>query len=285
MNDGTVDGIRLERGTNLDWIVFDRPNAANAFNAAMLARFSEVLEECAIGGAPVVAIRGGGKGFSAGVDLGEYNAQGSPSDDVMRLSSYVDRWKAMLGHSKPVIAAVHGYCVGVAAQLASFADILIVAEDCRISEPSIPIGGGFIAPSWVIHVGARRAKEFAFLPGNWIDGVTAVEWGWANSAVPAESLVECVEALAARIALIPPGVLAMKKRAINRAVQAAGFDVAMSAVAESDAILHADPDVRAIRDDLRTNGLKQTKARFEGESSQEILRRFGADVRSGRLSR
>lgn len=274
MNDATVDGIRLERGSNVDWIVFDRRDAANAFNAAMLARFSAVLGECAEGGAPVLAIRGEGKGFSAGMDLGEYNAQGSATDDVLRLSSYVDRWKAILAHPKPVIVAVHGYCVGVAAQLASFADILIVAEDARISEPAIPIGGGFIAPTWVNQVGARRAKEFAFLPGNWIDGTAAQEWGWANAAVPAERLVECVEALAARIALVPPGVLAVKKRSINRAMQAAGFDIALSAVAESDAILHLDPDVRGIREELRSNGLKGTIAQFKGDSSQEIFQKF-----------
>jgi enoyl-CoA hydratase len=163
----------------------------------------------------------------------------------------------------------------VAAQLASFADILIVAEDARISEPAIPIGGGFIAPTWVNQVGARRAKEFAFLPGNWIDGTAAQEWGWANAAVPAERLIECVEALAARIALVPPGVLAIKKRSINRAMQAAGFDIALSAVAESDAILHLDPDVRGIREDLRSNGLKGTIAQFKGDSSQEIFQKFG----------
>lgn len=273
MSDETIDGIRLERGKDLDWIVFDRPDTANAFSSALLARFSAVLEECSAGGAPVVGIRGAGRGFSAGMDLGEYNAKGSSTDDVMRLSSYVDRWKAIQAHRKPVIVAVHGYCVGVAAQLAAFADILIVADDAKISEPAIPIGGGFVAPAWVNQVGARRAKEFAFLPGNAIDGATAVEWGWANAAVPSANLIACVEALAARIALVPPGVLAVKKRSINRAMQAAGFDVAMNAVAESDAILHLDPDVQDIRSSLRTDGLKTTISQFKGESSQEIFHR------------
>ncbi|WP_254514825.1 enoyl-CoA hydratase/isomerase family protein [Novosphingobium sp. G106] len=204
MTETAVDGIRLERGANIDWIVLDRSEAANAFNAAMLARFSAALEECASEGAPVLGIRSAAKGFSAGMDLGEYNAKGSTADDVRRLSSYVERWKGILTHTKPVIVAVHGYCIGVAAQLASFADILILADDAKISEPSIPIGGGFIAPTWVNQVGARRSKEFAFLPGNWIDARTAVDWGWANAAVPAEQLVECAEALAARMAMVPP---------------------------------------------------------------------------------
>src|SRR3546814_6837976 len=54
-----------------------------------------------------------------------------------------------------------------------FADLTIVADDARIGEPGLPIGGGYIAPAWVSQVGAKRAKELAFLPGNHVDGRTA----------------------------------------------------------------------------------------------------------------
>jgi len=276
MTDGTIDGIRLERGSAIDWIVLDRPEAANAFSREMLARFGTVLRDLKADGAPVIGIRGAGKGFGAGMDLGQYNAEGSPMEDVTRLSGYVDLWRDIWRHPKPVIVAVHGYCIGVAAQMASFADILVVAQDAAITEPTIPIGGGFIAPTWVHQVGGRRAKEFAFLPGNSIDGRTAVEWGWANAAVPAENLVACVEELASRIALVPPGVLAMKKRSINRAMEAAGWDQALSAIAESDAILHLEPEVRRIRAQLSTIGLKATVAEFKGRGSQEIFNLYGA---------
>lgn len=271
MTSTTIDGIRLESGEAIDWIVFDRPEAANSFSREMLTQFSEVLDRLKREGAPVIGIRGEGKGFGAGMDLGQYNAEGSAMDDVMRLSGYVDQWRAIWSHPKPVIVAVHGYCIGVAAQLAGFADVLVVAEDARITEPTIPIGGGFIAPTWVHQIGGRRAKEFAFLPGNSIDGNTAVEWGLANAAVPAENLIACVESLAARMALVPPGVLTMKKRSINRAMESAGYAAGLSAVAESDAILHLEPEVQKIRSRLKTEGLKATIAQFQGPSSQEIF--------------
>lgn len=264
--------IRIERGEAIDWIVLARPEAANAFSREMLVEFADALRNLKAHGAPVIGIRGDGKGFGAGMDLGQYNAQGTPMEDVTRLSGYVDLWRDIQRHPKPVIVAVHGYCIGVAAQLASFADILVVAEDATIVEPTIPIGGGFIAPTWVHQVGGRRAKEFAFLPGNSIDGTTAVEWGWANAAVPAQNLVACVEELATRIALVPAGVLAMKKRSINRAMEAAGCDQALSAIAESDAILHLEPEVQRIRSALSTKGLKATVAEFRGLSSQDIFR-------------
>src|SRR3546814_10107968 len=76
---------------------------------------------------------------------------------------------------KPVIVAIHGFCLGIAAQLPCFADLTIVADDARIGEPGLPIGGGYIAPAWVSQVGAKRAKELAFLPGNHVDGRTRSE--------------------------------------------------------------------------------------------------------------
>jgi len=276
MDEKVNTGIRLEMGAHIDWIVLDRPAAANAFSSGMLEQFSTVLTGLETRGAPVVGIRSDGKGFGSGMDLGEYNADATPVDDVLRLSSYVDRWMAIWRHPKPVIIAVHGYCIGVAAQMATFADILLVAEDAMISEPTLPIGGGFIAPTWVSQTGARRAKELAFLPGNWIDGATAVDWGWANAAMPAENLVACAESLAERMAKIPAGVLTVKKRSINRAMEAAGFSASLSAIAESDAILHLEPEVVRIRKRLGSEGLKNTVAEFRGASSQEIFAKFGA---------
>lgn len=272
----TKNGIRLDRGDTIDWIVFDRPEVANAFSREMLQEFSQMLQSLAEEGAPVIGIRATGKGFGSGMDLGQYNASGTPMEDVTRLASYVDRWRAIWTHPKPVIVAVHGYCIGVAAQMAGFADILVVADDAAITEPNIPIGGGFIAPTWVQQVGPRRAKEFSFLPGNSIDGKTAVAWGWANASVPAANLIACVEELASRIALVPSGVLTMKKRSINRAMEAGGSVQSLSAIAESDALLHLEPQVQTIRQGLRDNGIKDVVGGFKGPSSQDIFRRHQA---------
>src|SRR3546814_2252985 len=161
--------LRIESGTDIDWIVLDRPDASNAFSAALLEAFSAALERLAGEGAPVIGIRGDGKGFSAGVDLSEYGSGGTPSEAVTRLRRILDRWQAIWRHPQQVIVALHGFCLGIAAQLPCFADMTIVADDARIGEPGLPIGGGYIAPAWVSQVGAKRAKELAFLPGNHVD--------------------------------------------------------------------------------------------------------------------
>jgi enoyl-CoA hydratase len=156
----------------------------------------------------------------------------------------------------------------------SFADITIVADDVRISEPGVPIGGGFIAPTWVAHVGAKRAKEYAFLPGNSVDAATSVAWGLANHSVPAARLVEAVEALAERISLIPPDLLRVKKQAINRAAEAAGYRQALLGIAESDAILHLAPSVVAIRERIAQEGLKAVLEDYKGPSSTALMNQF-----------
>lgn len=265
--------LRIESGDSIDWIVLDRPKAANAFSTALLDGFSAALTKLETEGAPVIGIRGEGRGFSAGADLSEYNAGTTPMEDVARLRRNLDRWLAMWRHPKPVIVAIHGFCMGISAQMPCFADMTVVADDARIGEPGIPLGGGYVAPAWVQQVGAKRAKELAFLPGNWVDGRTAAEWGWANASVPAEELVPCVEALAARMAMIPSPILTMKKQSINRAMEAAGFLTAVNAIAESDALLHLEPSVLAMRQRIKDEGLAAVVNHYRGESSTQIFQK------------
>lgn len=267
--------IRVEHEGPLSWIVLNRPDRANALSPALLDEFSDALEHLKIEGGPVIGLRGEGKGFCAGMDLGSYGSgdtgPADPMKDRERLHRNVERWLAMWDHPKPVIAAAHGFCMAAAAQMCVFADITIVADDVRIGEPTIPIGGGFIAPTWVSLVGHKRAKEFAFVPGNWIDGPTAVEWGWANHCVPAGDLLGSVASLAERIALTPPEVLRLKKLSINRAAEAAGFRQALSGIAEIDALLHLAPAVLEIRARMAEQGLKSVMAEYKVSPTSPLV--------------
>lgn len=258
--------IRVEHSGALTWIVLNRPDRANALSNDMLDEFSDALRRLATEGGPVLAIRGEGKGFCAGYDLdqvGKLTTVADPIVDHERLRKNVDRYLAMWDHPKPIIAAVHGYCMAGATQMCVYADITVVADNARIGEPTIPIGGGYVAPLWTPLVGPKRAKEMAFVPGNSIDGPTAVEWGWANHCVPAEQLIASVESLAERIARTPPSVLRIKKLSINRAAEACGFRDAGAAVAEMDALLHLTPAVLELKAWIGQVGLKEAMAAFK----------------------
>ena len=264
--------IRVEHEENLSWIVLNRPDRANALSNELLDEFSDALETLKTTGAPVLAIRGEGRGFSAGYDMAQVGMPkaADPVGDRNRLQRNVDRYLAIWDHPKPVIAAVHGYCIAGATQMCVFADITIVADDARIGEPTIPIGGGYVAPLWAPLVGPKRAKEMSFVPGNFIDAETAVRWGWANHAVPAAELVDRVRSLAARIALTPPDVLQVKKLSINRSMEAMGVRQAASSVAEMDALLHTAPSVLALRDRLRDEGLKEVMAHYKVAPTSDL---------------
>lgn len=270
----TYEHIRIEHDGPLSWLVLNRPEAANALSVAMLDEFSDALERLKTEGGPVIAIRGEGKGFCAGMaldDVGKVGKTVDPVADRERLARNVNRWLAMWDHPKPIITAVHGYCMAVGAQMIVFSDVSIVAEDAKLGEPTIPIGGGFIGPVWATLVGPKRAKEFAFVAGNTIDGRTAVEWGIANHAVPADRLLEAVRELAARIAKIPSDVLRIKKLSINRAAEAQGFRAAVMHGAEMDALLHLAPSVVAVKERIAEIGLKAVMAEYKTKSTMSLL--------------
>lgn len=266
--------IRIEHEGPLTWIVLNRPDAANALSTTMLAELSAALEALKTDGGPVIALRGEGKGFCAGMALDEIGKTGKTTDPVAdreRLAANVNRWLAIWDHPKPIIAAVHGYCMAVATQMICFTDITIVTEDCKIGEPTIPIGGGFIGPVLATLVGPKRAKEFSFVAGNTIDGTTAVEWGIANHAVPADRLLDAVRELAARIAKVPSDLLRIKKLSINRSAEAQGFRQAVQHGAEMDALLHLAPSVVALKERIANVGLKQVMAEYRSPSTMSLL--------------
>jgi enoyl-CoA hydratase len=256
--------IRVEHTGAISWIVLARPDKANALSNAMLEEFSDALARLTDTGGPIIGIRGDGRGFCAGYDLDQVGTPkaADPIADRERLARNINRYLAIWDHPKPVIAAVHGYCLAGATQLCVFCDLTVVAEDARIGEPALPLGGGYIAPLWAPLVGPKRAKELALLPGNDIDGRTAVEWGWANRAVPANDVIRTVEDLAERMARIPSDVLRIKKLSINRAMDAMGVRTAAAQVAEMDALLHLSPSVLRLREWIDEVGLKAAIAEF-----------------------
>jgi enoyl-CoA hydratase len=249
--------IRVEHDAPISWIVLNRPEKANALSNELLEEFSSALEWLRDHGEPVIAIRGEGKGFSAGYDLGQVAADADVdvTEDWRRLRRNLARYEAIWEHPKPVIAAVHGYCIAGATQLVTFTDITIVAKDAKLGVVTVPVGAGYVTPVWAPLVGPKRAKEMAFVTGNSIDGRTAVEWGWANHAVPADGLLDAVRSLAERIALTPPALLALKKAAVNRVADGMGFRAALADLAQFDAMAHQTDDVAATRARIANEGL------------------------------
>lgn len=256
--------IRLERRERVAWLTLDRPAKRNAIDARMLAELGAALAELADDTQTrVCVLHGAGRCFSAGFHVGGgVYGDDDPVGDYRDLDARMRSLLAVWDHPKPVIAAVHGHCLGAATALAVFCDLTVVADDAQIGLPALPLGGGYLSPSWVHLVGPKRAKYMSFMAGSRIDGATAADWGWANHSVPASRLLDDAAALAAGIARTPTELLTLKKAAINRMVDQGGFRSGVLAGAETDALAHQSAAVRQLREAIGEHGLKQVLARF-----------------------
>jgi enoyl-CoA hydratase len=273
----TAPLVRVDRAGPLIYLTLNRAERANAFDAEMLNDFDRALEEArGDEDARVVIIRGEGRGFSAGYDMSGPVDPGTegrrdPLREYRHDRALIERWLRVWDFPKPVIAQVHGYCMGGATQLAFLCDLTYVAEDARIQYATMRAGGGLIPPTWALAVGPKRAKEFGLAAGLTISGTTAAEWGWANHALPAGDLAGAVRDMAIRIAVEPPGLVELEKAAINRAFEAAGFRTVLLTGAVSNAVGHGSFDSAAIHSELQELGAKEFARRKE-ERIQALLR-------------
>jgi enoyl-CoA hydratase len=251
--------IELHRNGRVGEIVLSRPEKLNAFNQPMLDGLRAGLEELTQDeGISCIVLRGEGRSFSVGYDVSHGPKTKNVYADWVNLRGKIQYWRDVWDCPKPVIASVHGHCMGGATMLAVCADITLIAEDAVVGWPTIPLGGGLLSPvsQWLI--GPKRSKELSFIAGSTMSGVEAAALGWANHAVPAGALAERTSAMASAIARTPLEMLVLKKRALNRVMDLQGFSEALMFGAEWDAISHAAPELEPTLQQVRTNGLKET---------------------------
>ena len=204
----------------------NRPNKRNALsNDLRQALFDGLRAGDSDAGVSVMVIRGAGTCFSAGYDLS------SPNGPVERATAPADGWWSrhvvanwfeMWDMPTPIIAQVHGYCLAGGTELATACDLVYVAEDAEIGYPPVRLMSppDLAWQPWLM--GMRRAME-ALLTGDSMSGTEAVEAGFANRAYPAAELDDAVLGIATRVAKIPSDLLALNKRVVHRAMEAAGM--------------------------------------------------------------
>jgi enoyl-CoA hydratase len=255
-------------GNGVAELVLNRPEKLNALNPDMLEEFSDAVDQIAADAAiRCVVLRGEGRAFSVGYDVQRTaadttNVAHDTFGDWSRLRANLQRWLTIWDLDKPVIAAVHGHCVGGASMLCVCADITLVASDARIAWPSVPLGGGLLSPVSLWLIGMKRARELSYVIGSYLTGTEAAELGWANRAVPADELLETARSLARQIARTPASLLRLKKLALNRVMETQGFRTAFLYGAEWDAIAHTVPEYAVIRSKISEVGLVEAIAWF-----------------------
>jgi enoyl-CoA hydratase/carnithine racemase len=191
------------------WIVYNNPAKHNAMTADMLAAVPRICEQFADDpGVHVVVLRGAGeKAFISGADIEQLEsgdlAHRAPTATEMAENTGTTRLHSLM---KPVIAMIHGYCLGGGIMVALSADIRICADDAQFGIPAAKLGVAYpydAAAQLVSLVGPGHASELLFA-GRRIDATEAARIGLVNRVVPKAELESAVAALAHDIAANAP---------------------------------------------------------------------------------
>jgi len=145
-----------------------------------------------------------------------------PVVDFQMMSRNVRGFMSLFHSEKPVVCKVHGYCVAGGTDMALCSDLLVAEDRAKIGYPPARVWGVPTTALWAYRVGPARAKRL-LLTGDSIDGATAVEWGLASEAHPADALDAGFEGLLERIARVPVNQLVMHKLLVNQALYAQGL--------------------------------------------------------------
>lgn len=209
-------------------ITFDRPDKLNAITFEMRDRFLERLDAAAADpDVLVVIVKGNGRAFTSGVDVGDRRDLQDPAGrsieaDEAEIAKAASGWERMLTLPKPILVKAHGYCVGWGLEIALHADIVLASRDCQFFYPSVTNGTGLPDSSTTVyHLGPQWSKRL-LMAGEIIDGATAERIGLVSEALPADALDAAIEALARRTAAVAPELLAASKRVVNEAVERMG---------------------------------------------------------------
>ena len=198
-------------------ISLDRPAVLNAYNIQMRDDFSGAL--FAVAEDPdvrVLLITGEGRGFCAGADLTEFGS--APSQVIARQVRWErDVWGQMIKLDKPIVAAVHGYCIGSGLEIALLCDVRVAADDTIFAMPEvrlgmIPAAGG----TQTLPRNAGRSQSLdLLLTGRRFTAQEAYSMRLVTRLSPPERLTDDARQTAENLAHAPPPSVALLKRALR----------------------------------------------------------------------
>ena len=243
--------LKIETADHVTTLTLDRPDTMNphratgdgdAFAAACDAINPDMAVRCVI-------LTGAGRAFSAGGDIkamkertGTFGGTAPEISDGYRNNIH-KVLRALYGLRVPLIAAVNGPAIGLGCDLACLADMRIASDRAKFGVTFLKLGiipgdGG----TWILPriIGEARAAEL-FYTGDVIDAATALEWGLVSRVVDAEALLPEAEALAAKIATMPPHALRHAKN-LMRQGRSMSYDGALELAANTQALMHLTGD-------------------------------------------
>ena len=244
--------LKLDRQGGVDILSLNRPQALNALSPEMAQELTDYFAGLKTRlDVRVVILRGEGRLFCAGADLGtDAFAEGGAGRAqrqmaMQRLYSGVVR--AMRACPQPIIALIHGAACGGGLSLALAADVRYAAPNARMNAAYIKVGlggcdmgAGYLLPRLV---GLSSASEF-LLTGRFIDADRALRMGLVSEIAPESELLDIGLKLAADMLKTAPMGLRLTKETLNAEIDAPGLDSALTMEDRQQVILLETADHR-----------------------------------------
>lgn len=262
-----LDDIVYEKADGVAEVVLNRPAQRNPISARpggtrdqILWALADAEDDSSMG---CVLLRGEGPAFSSGGDL----AGNAPRETAFEQQEFVERSEAFHARLRdariPVVAAVHGYCLGAALQLVASCDLVVASEDARFGVPEGRIG--LVGAGPLVPIVGRQWAKFLILTGELIDAARAREIGLVFAVERDDELLERARDLARRLTRLPREASLLNKRNVDAVADAAGdaagrvADTAHAVITLSNSAHATAPDGRTFRQIIDTEGLDGMK--------------------------
>lgn len=209
--------LNLHRDGSILTIEFNRPDSLNALTPQVADELREALTTAEDPGVRAVILTGAGRAFSSGADLKQPMNDGPPKFDVALREHFNHPVRQLRALPKPVIAAVNGPCVGVAASYALACDFVLAAESAYFLLSFTAIGlvpDGGASALIPARIGAARFTQLAMLADR-LPAAEALDWGLVDRVEADDALAGAARELAGRLAGSATEALALVKRMVN----------------------------------------------------------------------
>lgn len=266
--------VLVERRGPAAWITLNRPEKLNALNGEVVSELHRQIRSLGDDNeVKVVVLTGAGRAFSAGYDISEEVGDRIESAEQWRavLADDVDLAMELWALPRPTIAAVRGWCLAGACELAMACDLIVASEDARFGEPEIRYGSGPVALLMPFILGQKKTNELLFT-GDAINAHEAHRCGLVNQVVESSRLEDAVNELVRKIAPTPLPVLRLTKLALLRAYEAMGLRTAVASNLDLSAILNAAeaPEQKEFDQIVASRGLKAALAWRDARYGEQL---------------
>jgi enoyl-CoA hydratase len=271
----SFETIDYSTGEGIARLALNRPERLNAINRQLTSDLRDAVRAAnEDSGVRVIVLSGVGRAFCAGYDLdwgtkAEDATQKSmgglwdPVRDYLGMSQNVRAFMSLWESPKPVIAQVHGWCVGGGTDMALCSDLIYIAEDAQIGYPPARVWGEPTTMMWVYRLGLEHAKRL-MLTGQSLTGVEAERVGLVSSAVPEGELEATVTEAAKKMATIPLNQLVMSKLLVNQAYENMGLRSSQTLGTILDGVARHTPEGVEWRDMAMKDGFREAVRRRDG---------------------